>query len=358
MVAAPPRIHALLKPLARLLFAVYNDIRVEGAEHVPASGPVIIASNHPTYLDAAFLMVGLGRTVRFMAWEKPFRLPLLGSILRAYGAVPVDMKQPGKGSFAAAVRVLRSGEAFGIFPEGGRTRRGELMNPFKSGVARLAAITGAPIVPATIAGGGEVWPKHRFLPRPGPIRVTFHRPLTVPPAERASWRRDHAREADVVRRVLASIHQTLAPARRAEARIERLLRGEPPPPSLWVEGIPFYAFALSGWLLPSEAWLRLAAPALPAFLLLLAALVAEQFAPGGGRAVRAARHLGPWMVLALLAWAARASLPVWEPGLVALGLAALVWVQVFRFPAYRRVRAGALAAAYLGWLLRVGSLSP
>ena len=357
--AAPaPRIHFLLRPLARLLFTVYNDIRVHGAEHIPAEGPVIVASNHPTYFDPAFLMVGIHRSVRFMAWEKPFRVPLLGALMRAYGAVPVDMKKPGKDSFAAAVRILRSGEAFGIFPEGGRTKAGQMMNPFKSGVARLALITGAPIVPATITGGAEVWPKHQFLPRPGPIRVTFHEPIRVPSSDRAEWRRDRERETQVVRRVLDSIHTTLAPARRAEERIRKLWHAEPQPPILWIEGIPFYVFAFSGWWLPTEAWLRYAAPGLPALLLLVAVLVIEQLSASGNRTIKAARHLGPWIALLALGWAAREVLAAWELAAAGAALGLLAWVRVFRFSSYRRVRAGALVLAYLVWLVRLKAAAP
>lgn len=357
--AAPaPRIHFLLRPLARLLFTVYHDIRVHGAEYLPPVGPVIVAANHPTYLDPAFLMVGINRSVRFMAWEKPFRVPLLGSLLRAYGAVPVDMKKPGKASFAAAVRILRSGEAFGIFPEGGRTKAGLVMNPFKSGVARLALITGAPIVPATITGGSEVWPKRQFLPRPGPIRVTFHEPIRVPSSERAAWRRDRGLEKQVVRRVLASIHATLAPARRAEERIRKLWHAEPKPPTLWIEGIPFYVFAFSGWWLPTDAWLRYVAPALPALLLLVAVLALEQLAGSGNRTIKAARHLGPWIALLALAWVARAALAPWELPVTASGILILAWVQIFRFSSYRRARAGALVLAYLGWLVRLKAALP
>ncbi|MBI5201116.1 MAG: 1-acyl-sn-glycerol-3-phosphate acyltransferase [Elusimicrobia bacterium] len=357
--AAPaPRIHFLLRPLARLLFTVYNDIRVHGAEHIPAGGPVIVASNHPTYLDPAFLMVGIHRSVRFMAWEKPFRVPLLGRLMRAYGAVPVDMKKPGKASFAAAVRILRSGEAFGIFPEGGRTKAGQTMNPFKSGVARLALITGAPIVPATITGGRDVWPKHQFLPSPGPIRVTFHEPIRVAPTDRAEWRRDRERESAVVRRVLDSINSTLGPALRAEQRMKKLWHAEPKPPILWVEGIPFYVFAFSGWWLPVEAWLRYVAPAIPALVLLVGVLVVEQLSGTGNRTIKAARHLGPWIALLLLGWSARGVLAPWELAVTLAGLVLLAWVQVFRFSSYRRLRAGALLLAYLGWLVRLKAALP
>jgi hypothetical protein len=232
------------------------------------------------------------------------------------------------------------------------------MNPFKSGVARLALITGAPIVPATITGGGQVWPKRQFLPMPGPIRVTFHEPIRVTAESRAAWRRDRELEAKVIQEVLDSIHQTLGPARRAEERIRRLWRGEPKPPSLWIEGIPFYFFALAGWLLSADVWLRYAAPALPALLLLLAVLVAEQLSPAGHRPIKRARHPGPWIALLALGWAAREPLQNWELACSASAFGLLAWTQVFRFSAYRRVRAAALVLGYCAWLLRLKAVAP
>ena len=115
-----PLYHRFLKFAAHWLFTIYHDIRVEGAENVPSSGAVIIAANHPTYLDPAFLMLSTSRPIRFMAWERPFRIPFLGAMMNVYGAIPVNTRKPGRASFEAAVKVLRRKEVFGIFPEGGR----------------------------------------------------------------------------------------------------------------------------------------------------------------------------------------------------------------------------------------------
>ena len=114
--------------------------------------------------------------------------------------------------------------------------------------------------------------------------------------------------------------------------------------------------------MPGEVWWRYAAPAIPALLLLLATIVAEQLWSAGPRfetghrTLKAARNFGPWVVAFCLAWAAREALAPWELALSGAVLAALMWIQVFRFSSYRRVRAAALVAAYLGWLVRLRAL--
>lgn len=344
-----PLFHRELKAFAAWFFAIYHDIRVQGAEHVPAAGPAIIAANHPTYLDPAFLMVGIARPVRFMAWERPFRVPLLGTLLRAYGAIPVDMKRPGRASFEAAVRVLRAGEVFGIFPEGGRTKGGDQMNPFKSGVARLALMTGAPIVPATILGGRRVWRRGERLPKPGPIEVVFHPPIRVAPEERLSWRRDRTLEGRLIERLIATINQSLLPSLRREERVGRLLEAGPRPAG-FADLTPALFATASLAAVPWELWTRRCGPlaaAAAAWTLLLALELAVR--PAGAWA-RAARNVGPWAALA--AGFHGAAGPPSAPLLAAeaAAAAALAWLMILRFPLYRRLSAPLLTLAHGLWL--------
>jgi 1-acyl-sn-glycerol-3-phosphate acyltransferase len=292
-----PFLHRQLQVLANWLFTVYHDIQVEGAQYVPAQGAAIVAANHPTYLDPAFLMVGLSRPIRFMAWEKPFRMPVLGMLMRHYGAIAVDMKKPGRGSFEAAVKVLRSAEVFGIFPEGGRTKGMTPMNPLKSGVARLALITGAPIIPATIIGGRRVWRRGDLFPKPGPIRVIFHPPIRVESSERALWRRDKTREAALVHRLIETIHRTLVPSLRKEERIARLLKRSPGRVALAVEGIPFLFFVAMLWFLPHTGWDVFGRP--PVYWIggYAAYLSAEWIFALRGPFLKWFRQVLPWLVL-------------------------------------------------------------
>ncbi len=351
-----PFLHRQFQTLANWIFTVYLDIRVEGTEHVPAEGPVIIASNHPTYLDGAFLMVGLDRPIRFMAWDKPFQVPILGSLLRHYGAIPVDMKKPGRASFEAAVRVLQNGEIFGIFPEGGRTKGLTPMNPLKSGVARLALITGAPIIPATIIGGRRVWRKGKLLPRPGAIKVVFHPAIRIKPEERSLWKRDKSHERKLIERLIGTIHRKLLPSLRKEKRLERLLKGVPQRPTPSVEGIPPLFLLLCGLFLPPENWVQYGRPAvlwISGYILLLGLEIVLEMR---GWVVKWFRHFLPWVTLLGLVHHSMA-IPTNLRWLVVAAEGAfgglLLWCTIFRFPLYRRLRTPLLAAAYGAWLLQI-----
>lgn len=221
----------LLKKICHWFFKFFHLIEIHNAEHVPSKGAVIIASNHPSYFDPALIMLGLSRPVRFLAWEKLFQVPLLGFLMKRFGAIAVDIKRPGRASFEAAVRVLQVGEAFGIFPEGGRSEYG-VMNPVKSGVARLALITGAPIVPVTITGAFQAWSKHHWFPRPWKISVTFHSPIALDETERRGRRRDPVYEQKIVDQVVGAINQKLIPSVEAE---KRFLKRK----GLWKEHKPY-----------------------------------------------------------------------------------------------------------------------
>ncbi|HAH05858.1 MAG TPA: hypothetical protein DCM05_04900 [Elusimicrobia bacterium] len=348
-----PFYHGFLHFCARWLFTVYHDIQVEGAEHVPASGPAILAANHPTYLDPAFLMVGLKRPVRFMAWEKPFRIPGLGLLMRRYGAIPVDKKRPGRASFEAAVKVLREGEIFGIFPEGGRTKGLAPMNPFKSGVARLALITGAPIVPATIIGGLRVWRRGELFPKPGPIRVVFHPPLRVESGSRLLWRRDKTLERNLIETLIATIHRRLMPSLRRDRRVAKLLETPSQPPSLLYEGIPFVFLLLTYFLAPRAVWEARAGPAVWWISSYGTALIVQQALEARGFWVKWLRELLPWIMLStLLHRGSGIALGAWLAAcLPAVGI--LLWLQYFRHHVYRRMRTPLLAAGYGLWLLKI-----
>src|SRR5262245_9009580 len=130
----------IIYPLFRVLFSVEHH----GVENVPEEGAVIIAGNHPSYLDPVLVGLPIKRRIRFMAWDALFRIPLLGQVIRAMGAFPVDIRKGrGEAAYLQALRVLESGEALGIFPEGQRSEQA-VMGDLRGGVARLAVETGAP----------------------------------------------------------------------------------------------------------------------------------------------------------------------------------------------------------------------
>ncbi len=161
---------------SRPYLAVVHRLRCFGLERVPRTGPAIVAANHQSFFDPVVLGLALNRKVVYMAAGPYFRVPLLGSLMRLFGAVPVKDKRPGHRPLARLLRALEEGHLAGIFPEGHRTPDGLVGLP-REGAASLALRTGAPVVPATISGAYAAWPRHRLLPRPAPIAVYFGEPF-------------------------------------------------------------------------------------------------------------------------------------------------------------------------------------
>jgi 1-acyl-sn-glycerol-3-phosphate acyltransferase len=166
----------VLRGIPLLLMKLLFRIEHRGWERIPKDGPLLFISNHVTYCDPFWIAVRVYRTLRFMAWDKIFSLPLAGRLFRWLGAFPVSLENPESSAYKAALTVLKKGEALMIFPEGGRSPDGRLL-PFKEGAARLALRSGAAIVPVVIFGGEKVWSPRMILPRPAKVRVEYLEPI-------------------------------------------------------------------------------------------------------------------------------------------------------------------------------------
>lgn len=185
--------------------------RLEGLEHIPRSGPVILASNHVSYLDPlvlAYVGIQRGRRTRFLAKEELFAKKGLGSVLRGAHQIPVARGTSGaSGSLVAAEAALRAGECVAVFPEGTISLDLEPMVG-KTGTARLAAAAGVPVVPIGLWGLHRVMFKGRKPHwRTGvPELVMVGPPLVIEPAD------DVAAATD---RIMAAICEQVAAARAA-----------------------------------------------------------------------------------------------------------------------------------------------
>jgi 1-acyl-sn-glycerol-3-phosphate acyltransferase len=230
-------LRTVLEALFRVLF-LYDCL---GEEKLPAEGAAVVAANHPSYLDPVLLSLQVRRPIRFMAWDALFRVPLLGALVRLFGAFPVDTT-PGRGSAAyeTARSLLESGEIVGIFPEGRRSRSGWMEHELRAGAARLALETGAPLFPATIRGAFRAWPYFRALPEPATIRVRYHDPID--PLEYRSLPLEEAQEA-VLAELRRRVERTLLPGVKADLRIQALYRSNAPWPRLF-EAVPPLGLAL------------------------------------------------------------------------------------------------------------------
>jgi 1-acyl-sn-glycerol-3-phosphate acyltransferase len=169
---------------ARLVFRALDlRVTVAGDEHVPATGPVVLASNHVSFLD--FMLVGLAarrarRHVRFLARHDIWDAAVAGALMRAMRHVPVDRAAPAA-AFLQARSLLRDGEAVGVFPEAG-VSTSYTVRSLMPGAVALAAATGAPLVPVALWGAQRVLTAHRprDLTRGRPVSVLVGRPQHVP----------------------------------------------------------------------------------------------------------------------------------------------------------------------------------
>jgi len=165
--------------IVTVYFKLYHRLTVTGKENIPRDRPVIVASNHASYLDPP--LVGYAffpGHFKFVAWEKLFKVPIFGTYLRAMGAVPVspDNKISSAGLLRMVMGFLEQGSSVFICPEGHRTEDGTLQ-PLEGGVAILSVKTGAPVVPVWSGGTFRAMAPYMKFPRPRKLYVVFGKPI-------------------------------------------------------------------------------------------------------------------------------------------------------------------------------------
>ncbi len=139
--------------------------RYIGKDKIPKEGPLIIAANHLSHIDPAFIMTATKRPVTYMSKKEHFDGAIRRLVFKQVGVIPVDREAGGSEALKGAIEILENDGAIGIFPEGTRSRDGK-MGQGKTGVARLAAVTGAAVVPVAIRQTDDVWPVSKRAPRP------------------------------------------------------------------------------------------------------------------------------------------------------------------------------------------------
>ena len=174
----------IVRVVLQSFFWTYLRMRRTGREHIPASGPVILASNHRSFFDPFLIGTMSRRPMYYVAKRELFEYhPALSWLLSALGAFPVDRGTGDGETIRTAKELLARGEIVMIFPEGHRIRPGGLGKP-RRGVGRLALETGAPVVPIAVIGSDAIRRGWRIRPRQ--VRLRAGAPLRFPQVPEAS----------------------------------------------------------------------------------------------------------------------------------------------------------------------------
>lgn len=210
----------LLRPFVRPEVFPYAHFDIEGVEHIPRQGPVLLAANHRSYFDVAALAIvaaRLGRPVRFLGKKELFDAPVLGWVARSIGGIPVDRGSGSDRPLRQAEEALRAGEVVIVLPEGTIPRGEDFFDPVlrgKTGTVRLAASTGAPVVPVGLWGTEQVWPRSSQLPN---VSEILHPPTVRVRVGRAVTPEGHDAVADT-----AALMEAISALLPAEARKRRI----------------------------------------------------------------------------------------------------------------------------------------
>ncbi|TFJ95167.1 1-acyl-sn-glycerol-3-phosphate acyltransferase 1, chloroplastic [Platysternon megacephalum] len=225
----------LLKVLCGRLLLAWFPVKVSGTETLPRQGPCIVAINHQSFIDSLIIPAALPRRVTYPAKREYFVKPgIKGALQRWFfegvGQIPIDRTggEAATTALDAGMEVLRAGGVFGIYPEGTRSPDGRLYRG-KTGVARLAMATGAPIYPIAVTGTRAAQPEGSTLPRRSPVTVTVGKPVLCPPGD-PSVRDEATHQAlrqctdEVMNQLATMLGQVVQPEYGSEAKAR--LRGQ------------------------------------------------------------------------------------------------------------------------------------
>lgn len=162
-------LYQIFKSFFHVFFRLFYRFEVIGKQHVPAEGGVLLCCNHISNLDPPLLGVSMERKVAYMAKAELFKVPVLSFLIRSFGAFPVNRGGSDRQALRKSLSLLQEGNVLGVFPEGTRSKTGELGKAF-SGVGMFALKEDAVVIPAAIIG-----PYRLFKP----IRVVFGAPVNL-----------------------------------------------------------------------------------------------------------------------------------------------------------------------------------
>jgi 1-acyl-sn-glycerol-3-phosphate acyltransferase len=197
--------YSFLTRLARLLTRILlgSKFHLRGAASLPASGPVLIVSNHVGAVDPALIGAWTPRPVWFMAKAELFT-GAFGWLMRGYHAFPVVRHSPDRTALRRAFDLLKQGSAVVLFPEGHRSETARLLRA-EPGAGFVARRSGAPVVPIAITGTQHVLGRHAIIPRRAEVAMTFGEPFQLPERNRDGSQMDHQQSADYLMAKIAQL---------------------------------------------------------------------------------------------------------------------------------------------------------
>ena len=197
--------YSFLTRLARLLTRIVlgSKFHLRGTSNVPASGPVLIVSNHVGAVDPAIIGAWTPRPVWFMAKAELFT-GAFAWLMRAYHAFPVVRHSPDRTALRRAFDLLKQGSAVVLFPEGHRSETARLLRA-EPGAGFVARRSGAPLVPIAITGTQHVLGRHTIIPRRAEVAMTFGEPFQLPDRNRDGSQMDHQQSADYLMTKIAQL---------------------------------------------------------------------------------------------------------------------------------------------------------
>ncbi|GAA0369579.1 lysophospholipid acyltransferase family protein [Bacillus horti] len=196
-------LYTIFRSLFRVFFRVFYRYQVIGREHIPAEGGTLLCCNHISNLDPPLLGSSIERKVRYMAKAELFKIPVLSFLIRSFGAFPVKRGGADRQVLKTSLALLKEGNVLGVFPEGTRSRTGELGKAF-TGVGLFALKEECSVVPAAILGPYKLFK---------PIHVVIGKPIDMSDLRQEKVNSELAREA--TDRIMGHIEQLINQYKKA-----------------------------------------------------------------------------------------------------------------------------------------------
>lgn len=178
-------VYDALRVFARTVAVTFYQIRVAGRENWPTTGGGLVCSNHQSFLDPPLIGLTCDRRMNYLARDTLFKVPVLSPVMSYLDTIPIDREGTGLSGLKETLKRLKRGELVLIFPEGTRTRDGEV-GLLKPGFCSVARRSGVPLIPIGMDGAYQAWPRTSWLPQPGRLAVVIGQPLSTTEAEALS----------------------------------------------------------------------------------------------------------------------------------------------------------------------------